>query len=105
VSSGQVPSVLLQAMIETLGEIAPPTGIFDRGDVVVVGRNRRFSFFWKADDKWVVATEHGGFAPNFPIFLYDLREDEQRAVLLAEEIASARTVCLMASGLIARKPT
>ena len=65
----QVPSILLQTIIDDVGEIAPPMGRFDRTDVMMVGLNRRFAFFWKADDKWIVATEHGGFAYNNPIFV------------------------------------
>ena len=56
--------------------------------------------FWKADDKWIVATEHGGFAYNNPIFLYDLGGNEQKAVLTAQAIASPNTLCAVASGLI-----
>jgi hypothetical protein len=96
----QVPSILLQTIIDNVGEIAPPMGRFDRTDVVMVGRNRRFAFFWKADNKWIVATEHGGFAYNNPIFLYDLGEDEQKAVLTAQAIAAPNTPCAVASDLI-----
>jgi hypothetical protein len=96
----QVPSILLQTIIDNVGEIAPPMGRFDRTDVMMVGLNRRFAFFWKADDKWIVATEHGGFAYNNPIFLYDLGGNEQKAVLTAQAIASPHTLCAVASGLI-----
>ena len=96
----QVPSVLLQTLIDNLGEIAPPIGRFDRTDVFMFGRNRRFAFFWKADDKWIVATEHGGFVYNNPIFLYDVGGDEQKAVLAAQAIASPKTLCAVASELI-----
>jgi hypothetical protein len=96
----QVPSILLQTIIDDVGEIAPPMGRFDRTDVMMVGLNRRFAFFWKADDKWIVATEHGGFAYNNPIFLYDLGGNEQKAVLTAQAIASPNTLCAVASGLI-----
>jgi hypothetical protein len=95
----QVPSILLQTLIADLGEIAPPGGRFDRTDVVMVGRNRRFAFFWKADSKWIVATEHGGLAYNNPVFLYHLGEDGRKAVLMVQKIASPKTVCTVASGL------
>ena len=54
---------------------------------MMIGRNRRFAFFWKADNKWIVATEHGGFAYNNPIFRYDLGGDDQKAVLTAQAIS------------------
>jgi hypothetical protein len=96
----QVSSILLQTLIDNFGEIAPPGGRFDRTDVVMVGRNRRFAFFWKADNKWIVATEHGGLAYNNPIFRYDLAEDEKKAVLTAQAISSPKTLCAVASDLI-----
>jgi hypothetical protein len=96
----QVPSILLQTLIDNFGEIAPPGGRFDRTDVMMVGRNRRFAFFWKADNKWIVATEHGGFAYNNPIFRYDLGGDDQKAVLTAQAISSPKTLCTVASDLI-----
>jgi hypothetical protein len=65
----------------------------------MVGRNRRFAFFWKADNKWIVATEHGGLAYNNPVFLYHLGEDGRKAVLMVQKIASPKTVCTVASGL------
>jgi hypothetical protein len=99
----QVPSILLQTIIDNVGEIAPPMGRFDRTDVVMVGRNRRFAFFWKADNKWIVATEHGGFAYNNPIFLYDLGGDEQKAVLTAQAIAAPNTLCAVASDLLSSR--
>ena len=95
----QAPSVLLQTLIDDLGEIAPPMGRFDRTDVFMFGRNRSFAFFWKADDRWVVATEHGGFAYNNPVFLYHLGEDGRKAVLMAQKIAFPKAVCAVASDL------
>jgi hypothetical protein len=95
----QVPPILLQTFIDSVGEIAPPGGSFDRTDVVMVGRNRRFAFFWKADNKWIVATEHGGFGYNNPIFLYHLDEGERKAVLMAQKIAFPNTLCAVASDL------
>jgi hypothetical protein len=96
----QVPSILLQAIIDNVGEIAPPMGRFDRTDVIMFGRNRRLAFFWKADNKWIVATERGGFAYNNPIFLYDLGGNEQKAVLAVQAITSPNTLCAVASDLI-----
>jgi hypothetical protein len=96
----QVPSVLLQTLVDNVGEIAPPGGGFDRTDVVMVGRNRRFAFFWKADNKWIVATEHGGFGYSNPIFLYDVDGGEQKAVLTAQAISWPKTLCAVASDLI-----
>jgi hypothetical protein len=90
---------LLQTLIDSVGEIAPLGGSFDRSDVVMVGRNRRFAFFWKADDKWIVATEHGGFGYNNPIFLYHLDEGGRKAALMAQRIAFPNTLCAVASDL------
>jgi hypothetical protein len=95
----QVPSIVLQTIMDDVGEIAAPMGRFDRTDVMMVGRNRRFAFFWKAANKWIVATEHGGFSCSNPIFLYHLGEDERSAVLMAQKIAFPNTVCTVASDL------
>jgi hypothetical protein len=95
----QVPPILLQTLTDSVGEIAPPGGRFDRTDVVMVGRNRRFAFFWKADDKWIVATEHGGFGYSNPIFLYHLGEGERKAALMEQKIAFPNTLCAVASDL------
>ena len=95
----QVPSILLQTLIDSVGEIAPPGRSFDRTDVVMFGRNRRLAFFWKADNKWIVATEHGGFGYSNPIFLYHLDEGERKAVLMAQKIAFPNTLCAVASEL------
>jgi len=95
----QVPSILLQTLIDSVGEIAPPGGRFDRTDVMMVGRNRRLAFFWKAGNKWTVATEHGGFGYSNPLFLYHLDEGDREAVLMAQKIASPNTLCAAASEL------
>jgi hypothetical protein len=95
----QVPPILLQTLIDSVGEIAPPGASFDRTDVVMFGRNRRLAFFWKADSKWIVATEHGGFGYNNPIFLYHLDEGERKAVLMVQKITFPNTLCAVASEL------
>jgi hypothetical protein len=95
----QVPRALMEALRENLGEIVAPGEIFDATDVVLTGRNRRFIFFWRDGKKWIVATEHGGFAYNNPIFLYHLGESERKAVLTAQKIAFPKTVCAVASEL------
>jgi hypothetical protein len=95
----QVPPILLQTLIDNFGEFAPPMGSFDRTDYIMVGRSRRLAFFWKADNKWIVATEHGGFGYNNPVFLYHLDEGERNAVLMAQKIAFPNTLCAVASEL------
>lgn len=98
-----VPSILLRSLRERLGAIALPRESFNATDVAWFENtsNRRFMFFWKADRRWIVATEQGGFAYNNPIFLYELGEDERRADLIAEKVASPSTSCAVASDLIA----
>ena len=96
----QVPRALMEALREDVGEIVAPGEIFDATDVVMTGRNRRFIFSWRDGKRWIVATEHGGFVYNNPIFLYHLGEGERKAVLMAQRIASPKkTVCAVASEL------
>ena len=95
----QVPSILLQTLVDDFGEFAPRAGRFDRTDVVMVGRNRRLAFFWNADSKWIVATEHGGFGYNNPIYIYHIDGDGRKAGLMAQTIAFPETLCTVAASL------
>ena len=96
----RVPPVLLQEVVDNLGEIAPPRGAFDRGCVVLFGQVRRLAFVWKADNRWIVAIEQGGRLYSTPIFRYELDGGERKAVLTAE-VASPKAICPAASTLIA----
>jgi hypothetical protein len=103
----RVPPVLIQALRDYVGdrdyvgEIVAPGEKFDTTDVVWTGRSRRFAFFWTAGDRWIIATEHGGFAYNDSIFVYHLDEGDRKTVLVKEQIAFPTTVCAVASNLIA----
>jgi len=98
-----VPSVLLRSLSDSLGKVAEPGTSFNVTDVVWFENVpfRRFNFFWTAGRRWVIATEHGGFAYNNPILVFELGEDQRAATLIAEKLASPDTVCAVASDLIA----
>src|SRR5581483_4357321 len=93
----EVPSILLDALKDHLGEIAAPGGRFNAGDadVVLFGSpsHSRFILFWRAGERWVVATEHSSRSYYNRIFLYDLGDDERKAALIAEKAESPATAC------------
>ena len=102
---GRVPPILIQALRDYVGdrdyvgEIVAPGEKFDTTDVMRTGRSRRFAFFWSTGDRWVVATEHGGFVYNDPIFVYHLGKDDRNATLVKHQIAFPTTLCAVASNL------
>lgn len=91
----------MRALTAHVGIIVMPNERFDTTDVVMTEpvRNRRFSFIWNVGSRWVVATEHGGFRYNNPIFVYDLSQDGLTATLIREQVAFPNSVCRMASDL------
>jgi hypothetical protein len=100
------PAPLVQALTEHVGEVVPAGALFDTTDVITFGKDRRLIFVWNRGTRWVVATEHGGFVYNDPVFAYELNQDDRKAVLLREEVAFPDTVCATASALlVADDPT
>jgi len=98
------PLALVRALREHIGELAAPGTKFDAPDVVITGRNRRLIFVWYVGKRWIVATEHGGYAYNDPIFAYDLSQDGRNATLVQERIAFPDTVCSTASSMLGFEP-
>jgi hypothetical protein len=94
------PPALLRALQRDVGELVPPGGRFDATDVIVTGKNRRLIFIWNMGRRWIVATEHGGYGYNNPIFAYDLSHDGRDAILLGEWIAFPRNICSTALTLL-----
>jgi hypothetical protein len=94
------PPALLRALRQDVGELVAPGGRFDATDVIVTGQNRRLIFIWNVDRRWIVATEHGGFGYNDPIFAYDLSQDGRDATLVEQRIANPHTICSTASSLV-----
>lgn len=99
----QVPLGLIQALRDYVGEIVAPGEKFDATDVVRTRKNRRFIFLWNSAGRWIIATEHGGRGYNDPIFVYQLGEDRQHAVLVTEKIAFPWSVCAVARDLAAAR--
>jgi len=99
-SLNQTPPALLRALKERFVDIVASGEKFDATDVVVTGRNRRLIFIWNMGVRWIVATEHGGFVYNDPIFAYDLGPDGQSATLVQERVAVPSTVCAAALSLL-----
>jgi hypothetical protein len=92
-----------RALAERVGEVMPAGAWFDAGDAVIFG-NRRLIFVWNLGKRWVVATEHGGFIYNNPIFAFDLSEDGRRATFVQERIVSPDSVCSIAPSLLEKVP-
>jgi hypothetical protein len=99
-----MPASLRRAVREKLGPVVSPTLPFDGTDVVVTGHNRRLIFIGSRDDRWVIATEHGGRGYNDPIFAYAVSSDGLKATLLAERTAYPDTVCSAAEELLNLQP-
>ncbi|MGY3451594.1 hypothetical protein ACVILH_003936 [Bradyrhizobium sp. USDA 4353] len=95
-----VPPELVRALTQRVGEIVPVGAWFDATDVVLTGKFRRLIFIWRRNNRWVVATEHGGFVYNNPIFAFQIEGDGREAVFVREEIAEPRTICSAASSLL-----
>jgi hypothetical protein len=107
-SLDEAPAPLAQALTEHIGEVAPAGAPFDKTDTKWFGEfhNRRLIFIWNRGTRWVVATERGGFGYDNPVFAYELNQDDRKATLVREEVASASTVCAKASALlVADEPT
>jgi len=98
-----IPAVLRDAIKQKLGYLVPPKGDFDATDVIVTGHIRRLIFIWAQGNRWIIATEHGGFAYNDPILVYEVDPNGRRATLVAERIASPKTVCSTAEELLIQK--
>ncbi|MBI1212883.1 MAG: hypothetical protein GC190_15585 [Alphaproteobacteria bacterium] len=96
----QTPEPIRRALHDAIGDIAAPGEPFDVTDVSEVGIDRRLVFIWNKGRRWVLVTEHGGFAYNDPVFKYDLSADDQRAEAPVEVTADPATVCDIALGLI-----
>jgi hypothetical protein len=96
------PAALVQAVNQHIGDIVPPGAPFDATDVVTSERPhfRREIFVWHFGRRWVVATEHGGFAYSDPIFAYDLDDTARSATLVREQTALPETVCKTANELL-----
>lgn len=74
---------------------------FDSTDVVRIGKSRRLIFIWNRGTRWVVATEHGGLAYNFPVFAFEIDRDDEKAILVRQETAGfTNEVCSTASSLL-----
>ncbi|MGJ4950757.1 hypothetical protein [Bradyrhizobium sp. HKCCYLS20291] len=97
-----VPPQLVHALTQRVGEIVPVGARFDATDVVFIGpgKFRRLIFIWSRNNRWVVATEHGGFAYNDPVFAFQIEGNGREAVFLREEIAWPASICSTASGLL-----
>jgi hypothetical protein len=95
-----LPRPVKDALKQKLGELVYPDLPFDATDVVMTGHNRRLIFVWSRNNRWVIATEHGGRGYNDPIVAYDLSPDGVRATLHAERIAYPKTVCSTAEELL-----
>jgi len=102
-SLDEAPASLVQALTQRIGKLVAPGARFDETDVLITGRNRRLIFIWNAGTRWIVATEHGGYVYNDPIFVYDLSPDSQSATFVEERIAGPKTVCTIASGIVKSK--
>jgi hypothetical protein len=88
-----------------VGEVVPVGARFDATDFVLIGpaRFRRLIFIWNLSNRWVIATEHGGYGYNDPIFAFDISRDGHEAVFLQESIARPDSICLTASSLLASR--
>ncbi len=99
-SLDDAPRAVQFALRGAIGEVVAPGTPFDSGDIDETGFTRRLIFIWSRGRRWIVATEHGGFAYNDPIFAYDLDEGDQRATLVDTVIAFPGFVCAEAKSLI-----
>lgn len=92
---------------ESLQKLAPdivPVGKpFDATDVIVTGHSRRLLFIWRSNDRWIIATEHGGRGYNDPVFAFDMKFGSATATLVESRVAVPHNVCQIAEGLI-REP-
>jgi hypothetical protein len=96
------PPALVRALTQRIGEVVPVGARFDTTDVIWFepGKFRRLMFIWNLSNRWVIATEHGGFVYNDPIFAFDISRDRREAVFLGENIAHPDSICSTASSLL-----
>jgi hypothetical protein len=95
------PTSLSRELTRRVGEVVPVGAPFDSTDVIRTRKNRRLIFIWNRGTRWVVATEHGGFGYNDPVFAFEIDEsDLDKIRLVQEEKAFPDTVCSTASSLL-----
>jgi hypothetical protein len=92
-TSESIPSAIPPALQAKLGKIATPGAAFDATDIIVTGLSRRYIFVWHRENRWIVATEHGGRGYNDPIMAYELSTDGNVATLVRQLISGPSTVC------------
>src|ERR1700687_5879271 len=96
----KAPAALQLAIFDTMGDLAAPGERFDDGDVYENGRDRRLIFIWNTGRRWIVATEHGGFAYNDPIFVFVLSADNRQASLAETVVRVHYTVFFIPTTLL-----
>jgi hypothetical protein len=97
-----LPSGLPPALRDAMGNIALPGEPFDSSDVYVKGHKyRRYIFVWNVGTRWIVATEQGGIALRYAIFVYRLGKDNKTVNLIDRRIALSN-VCGAATKLAGR---
>lgn len=96
------PPALARALVQRVGEVVPAGTKFDATDLLVTGKNRRLIFIWSLNNRWVVATEHGGIGYSDPIFAFEMSQDGREAIFLQERVAYPDSVCSTASRLLSR---
>jgi hypothetical protein len=97
-----MPRPLQEALQQKAGVIVPPGSPFDSTDVVRSSppHFRRLIFIWNKGERWIIATEKGGFVYNDPIFSYKVDANGGKATLLSERTAQKNTVCSTAEDLL-----
>jgi hypothetical protein len=97
-----LPSGVPPALRDVMGNIALPGEPFDSSDVYVKGHKyRRYIFVWNVGTRGIVATEQGGIALRYAIFVYRLGKDNKTVNLIYRRIALSN-VCGAATKLAGR---
>jgi hypothetical protein len=94
VSLKHLPQPVRDALLATVKDIVDAGQPFDSTDVVRYGAHfDRFAFSWNIGSDWIIATEHGGFAYNNPVYVIRWTRPGNTANISGKQVAFPRTVC------------
>lgn len=97
-SLAALPAPIRNALIEKTRDIVDANQHFDATDAVMYGAHfTRFAFVWRARNRYVIVTEHGGIAYSNPLYTYEWTGMPAPPKLLNQHLTRGHDVCARAS--------
>ena len=81
-----IPPPVARGLHDEFGEINPPNGRFQEGDVGAGIDNYRYAFMWRVGNRGIVVLEYGGIVYGIAIYAYEL--DRDGGLILLERVAA-----------------